>query len=219
MLIITILFVPHFNKQTGRITTMKNRNENSNLIDLLSSIEEMEQDAHRVSIDDVVKAVGRRSFGPLLLVAGLITLMPIIGDIPGMPTLMAFIVLLVSVQLLMGRDAFWLPSWLLKRSISKKKLDKGIQLMKKPSRWVDGLLRVRWPWLTNYIGVRVTAVICLLIALSMPPMELIPFSANGAGLALTLLGLGLVARDGIVLVLVFVVFSATCTLIMTSFFL
>ena len=76
---------------------MHNRNEDSNLMDLISSIEHMEQDASRVSVDDVVHAVGRRSFGPLLLVAGIITLTPIIGDIPGMPTLMAALVLLVSV--------------------------------------------------------------------------------------------------------------------------
>lgn len=195
---------------------MDNRNENSNLMELIDSIESMEQDASRVSVDDVVHAVGRRSFGPLLLVAGIITLTPIIGDIPGMPTLMAALVLLVSIQLLAGREAFWLPIWLLKRSISQQKFDKGIQLMKKPARWIDGLLRVRLPWLTGYIGIRVTAVVCLLIALAMPPMEFIPFSANGAGLALTLLGLGLVARDGIALLLGFALFAATCTFIAMS---
>jgi len=197
---------------------MHNRNEDSNLMELIDSIENMEQDASRVSVDDVVHAVGRRSFGPLLLVAGLITLTPIIGDIPGMPTLMAALVLLVSVQLLAGSEAFWLPKWLLKRSISRPKFDKGIHYMKKPARWVDGLLRVRLPWLTGYIGIRVTALVCLLIALAMPPMEFIPFSANGAGLALTLLGLGLVARDGVALLLGFALFGATCALIAMNFF-
>lgn len=192
---------------------MYNRSEDTTLMDLIESIENMEKDAPRVSVNDVVNAVGRRSFGPLLLVAGLITLTPIIGDIPGMPTLMAVLVLLVSVQLLAGREAFWLPGFLLKRSLSRQKFNKGLQLMKKPARWVDGLLRVRLPWLTGYIGIRVTALICLMIALAMPPMEFIPFSANGAGLALVLLGLGLVARDGIVLLLGLALFGATCTLI------
>jgi hypothetical protein len=133
-----------------------------------------------------------------------------------MPTLMAVLVLLVSVQLLAGRESFWLPGWLLKRSLSRQKFDKGIQFMKKPARWIDGLLRVRLPWLTGYIGIRVTALVCLLIALAMPPMEFIPFSANGAGLALTLLGLGLVARDGLALLLGFALFAATCALILMN---
>ncbi|MGM0823642.1 MAG: exopolysaccharide biosynthesis protein [Pseudomonadota bacterium] len=195
---------------------MDDSNEGSTLMDLIASMERMEQEAHRVSVDDVVHAVGRRSFGPLLLVAGLITLAPIIGDIPGMPTLMAALVLLVSVQLLAGRETFWLPGWMLKRSISRDKFDKGIRFLKKPARWVDGLLRVRLPWLTGYIGIRVTAVVCLLIALAMPPMEFIPFSANGAGLALALLGLGLVARDGLVLLLGFALLAATCALILVN---
>ncbi|SBR46080.1 exopolysaccharide biosynthesis protein [Halomonas sp. HL-93] len=195
---------------------MDDRNEGSTLMDLIASMERMEQEAQRVSVDDVVQAIGRRSFGPLLLVAGLITLTPIIGDIPGMPTLMAALVLLVSVQLLAGRESFWLPGWMLKRSLSRQKFDKGIKLMTKPARWIDGLLRVRLPWLTGYIGIRVTAVVCLLIALAMPPMEFIPFSANGAGLALALLGLGLVARDGLVLLLGFALIGATAALVLVN---
>ncbi|MCA1773896.1 MAG: exopolysaccharide biosynthesis protein [Halomonas sp.] len=195
---------------------MDDSNEGSTLMELIASLERMEQDAKRVSVDDVVHAVGRRSFGPLLLVTGLITLAPIIGDIPGMPTLMAILVLLVSGQLLAGRETFWLPGWMLKRSISRPKFDKSIYYLKKPARWIDGLLRVRLPWLTGYIGIRVTACVCLLIALAMPPMEFIPFSANGAGLALSLLGLGLVARDGAALLLGFALFGITCTLILVG---
>ena len=182
---------------------MSDMQDASNLTELINTMERMEREKAKVSVDDVVHAVGRRSFGPLLLLAGLITLAPIIGDIPGMPTLMAALVLLTSVQLLLGRETFWLPKWLLSRSLSRNKFDKAIHYMKKPARWVDSLLGVRLAWMTGYIGICVTAVMCLLIALAMPPMEFIPFSANGAGLALTLFGLGLVARDGIMLSLGF----------------
>ncbi|MGM0521403.1 MAG: exopolysaccharide biosynthesis protein [Pseudomonadota bacterium] len=173
----------------------------SSLTHLLESLEKMERCKPQVSVEDVFTAAGRRSFGPMLLVAGLITLAPLIGDIPGMPTLMAAIVLLTAGQLLAGRDRFWLPQWLLRRHMARKTFDKGLQRMKKPARWVDRWLRMRLPWLTGYWGSRLTALTALIIALAMPPMEFIPFSANGAGLALTLLGLGLVARDGAVLLL------------------
>jgi len=195
---------------------MNDRQDASNLTELINTMERMEREKAKVSVDDVVHAVGRRSFGPLLLVAGLITLAPIIGDIPGMPTLMAMLVVLTSVQLLIGRETFWLPKWLVKRSISRTKFDKAIQYMKKPAKWVDGLLGVRLAWMTGYIGIRVTAVMCLLIALAMPPMEFIPFSANGAGLALTLFGLGLVARDGIMLSLGFLLTGVTFTVVLIN---
>ncbi len=45
-----------------------------------------------------MQAVGSRSFGPLLLVAGLVTLSPA-GDVPGVPTIMAAFVFLVAGQL------------------------------------------------------------------------------------------------------------------------
>lgn len=129
---------------------------------------------------------------------------------------MAALVLLTSVQLLLGRETFWLPKWLLSRSLSRNKFDKAIHYMKKPARWVDSLLGVRLAWMTGYIGIRVTAVMCLLIALAMPPMEFIPFSANGAGLALTLFGLGLVARDGIMLSLGFLLTRVTFTVVLIN---
>lgn len=195
---------------------MSDMQDASNLTELINTMERMEREKAKVSVDDVVHAVGRRSFGPLLLLAGLITLAPIIGDIPGMPTLMAALVLLTSVQLLLGRETFWLPKWLLSRSLSRNKFDKAIHYMKKPARWVDSLLGVRLAWMTGYIGIRVTAVMCLLIALAMPPMEFIPFSANGAGLALTLFGLGLVARDGIMLSLGFLLTRVTFTVVLIN---
>ncbi|MYL24731.1 exopolysaccharide biosynthesis protein [Halomonas alkaliantarctica] len=172
-----------------------------NLTRLLEMLERMERIKPRVSVEDILDTVGRRSFGPMLLVAGLITLAPLIGDIPGMPTLMAAVVLLTAGQLLAGRKQFWLPQWLLRRHIARTKFDRALPYMKKPARWVDRWLRVRLPWLTGYWGSRLTALTALLIALAMPPMEFVPFSANGAGLALSLLGLGLVARDGLVVLL------------------
>ena len=195
---------------------MSDTREATNLTELIHTMERMERENAQVSVDDVVHAVGRRSFGPLLLLAGLITLAPIIGDIPGMPTLMAVLVLLTSSQLLVGRETFWLPKWLLKRSLSRQKFDKALHYMKKPAKWVDGLLGVRLAWMTGYIGIRVTAFACLLEALAMPPMEFIPFSANGAGLALTLFGLGLVARDGLMLALGFLLTGVTFTVVVMS---
>ncbi len=195
---------------------MKETQDATNLTELIHAMERMERENAQVSVDDVVHAVGRRSFGPLLLLAGLITLAPIIGDIPGMPTLMAVLVLLTSSQLLVGRETFWLPKWLLNRSLSRQKFDKALHYMKKPAKWVDGLLGVRLAWMTGYIGIRVTAFACLLVALAMPPMEFIPFSANGAGLALTLFGLGLVARDGLMLALGFLLTGVTFTVVVMS---
>ncbi|WP_280571181.1 exopolysaccharide biosynthesis protein, partial [Chromohalobacter sp. 296-RDG] len=106
-------------------------------------------------------------------------------------------VLLVAGQLLVGRRTFWLPRWLLKRSVSCAKLDKAVTWMRKPARAIDRLLKPRLTWLTQRAGTYLVALFCFLIALAMPLMEVVPFSANGAGLALMMFGLSLMANDGL----------------------
>jgi len=155
------------------------------------------RDDERVQLGDILTAVGRGSFGSLLLVPGVITLLPLVGDIPGVPTLMALLVLLVAGQLLVGRRSFWLPGWLLKRSVSRRKLDKAVAWMRKPARAIDRLLKPRMSWLTRRAGTYLVAFVCFLIALAMPLMEVVPFSATGAGLALMMFGLSLMANDGL----------------------
>ncbi len=58
-------------------------------------------------------------------------------------------------------------------------------------------------------GVYVIALTCVVIAAATPPMEFVPFTANGAGIALTAFGLALIAKDGLVALVAFVFTAAT----------
>lgn len=155
----------------------------------------------RVSLGAVLDVVGRRSFGPLLLLAGLVTLAPIIGDIPGVPTLMAVLVWLSAGQLLLRREHVWLPRWLLLRSMAPDKLRQALKRLHAPARFIDRMLR---PRLTMFTQPTAVAIVCVGIAAAMPAMEFVPFSANIAGAALTAFGLALIARDGLLALLAFV---------------
>lgn len=190
--------------------------ELTNLHQLLEHIASSARDSKRVSLDMVVQAVGLRSFAPLLLLVGLILFSPLSG-IPGMPTAMAVLVLLVSIQLLLGRQHFWLPQWLLQRSISKKKLHRALQWLEKPALSVDHWLRPRLVFLVRRSGTYVIAIICTVIALALPLMEVVPFSATIAGLALTAFGLALVAHDGLLAVIAFAVTAFVFGLIAGAF--
>lgn len=172
-------------------------NEPSNLEQVLDRMGQAEATKGQISVGAIVSAFGRRSFGPLLLLPGLVTLSPV-GGIPGVPTLMAVLVLFVSVQLLLRRKSVWLPHWLLNRSVPQGRFEKSREWLRRPARSIDRLLRPRFTILTGKAGVGLLAILSLSIALMMPPMELIPFSALGAGLALTVFGLALLANDGLV---------------------
>ncbi|MBB3329356.1 hypothetical protein BDK63_000192 [Halomonas campaniensis] len=180
---------------------------------LLAILEAIEAPSGRVRFEEILEAIGRRSFGPLLLLAGVVTLMPVISGIPGVPLLMACFTLLVSVQLLMGRRTFWLPGWLRRRWVSRTALHKGLGYLHRPARGVDRLLHQRLAFLTGRRGTQASALACLLVAVSMPPMELVPFSANVAGLTLTLFGLGLMARDGLLTLFAFLLAGASLAVV------
>lgn len=183
--------------------------EVTNLEQLLDRIRALAKDEDRISLDAILDAVGRRSFGPFLLVAGLVTVMPLIGDIPGIPTMMGLIVMLTAVQLLFRRDHFWLPQWLLKRSAPKDKLCKVLDWLRRPARFLDRLSRPRLSILVRGAGVYVIAVTCIIIAAATPAMEVVPFSANGAGAALTVFGLSLIAHDGLLALIALTVTVST----------
>ena len=161
--------------------------------------------AERVDVESMLEAVGRSSFGALLLLCGLVTLSPL-DIIPGIPTLIALGVFLVCVQLLAGRRHFWLPAWLLRQSIARQRFRKALAWLRKPARFGDRLVRPRLTALAGDAAVKAIAVGCIVVAMAMPVMEVVPFSANLAGIALTAFGLAIIAHDGL---LALVAFAAT----------
>lgn len=182
---------------------MGRRRKVTNLEQLLDRITEAARGHDRVSLGGILEMVGRRSFGPLLLFGGLIALSPVIGDTPGVPTTVGIFVLLITGQLLFGREYVWLPRWLLKRSVARDTLCKALGWLRMPARYVDRLLRPRLTALTHTVGMYVIASVCVVIAAAMPVMEVVPFVANGAGAALTAFGLALVAHDGLLAIFAF----------------
>lgn len=169
--------------------------EPQDLKTLLQLLEEAGEPDEPISIEGMLEATGQRSFGALLLIPGLLLFSPLSG-IPGLPTFFAVMIGLIAMQLLVGRTHFWLPKWLLNRCASRSKYDRAIAFLKRPARLIDRLIRHRLTVLTEGIAVYINALVCLLIAVAMPPLELIPFGNSVAGAALTFIGLGMMARDG-----------------------
>lgn len=174
----------------------------NNLEQLLDRLKYDTCKGDRVSIGAMLDAVGRRSFGPILLFCGLVPASPLSG-IPGLPTVTAILVFIVIVQLLTGHDHFWLPQWLLRRKVSTKKFIKALDFVRKPARWVDRLIHPRLEVLTTGPAVYVVAFACAIIALIMPPLELIPFANTTTGIALSIFGLALISHDGLLVLLGF----------------
>lgn len=165
--------------------------------EIFGQIRKAAQNTETVSLELIVQVTGRRSFGSMLLMAGIITLTPLIGDIPGVPTLMGIVTFLVAIQMLLKRKKLWLPAFLLNRSVDSEKLVNALQKMYKPAGFIDRYLKPRLTFLVEGLMIKAIAGMCIVIALAMPVMEFIPFSANIAGILLTTLGLSVITRDGL----------------------
>lgn len=189
-----------------------------NVKQLLDLIGTAAQNKDSVSLGAILEVLGARSFGPLLLLSGLITLAPLIGDIPGVPTIIGLFVLLMGVQLMLGFKHFWLPEWLLHRSVDKGKLHKALEWLKSPAYYIDKLLKPRLTMFVNGISTYIIAFLCVIIAMSMPALELIPFSANAAGAAFTIFGLSLIAEDGLLSLIAFSLTAITVGLVTFNIF-
>jgi hypothetical protein len=180
----------------------------TNLEQLLDKLKTApDENREQVTLGDIIQTVGARSFGPLLLVAGLVAASPL-SAIPGMPTTLGVLVALITVQFLMRRDHIWLPHWLLRRRVKRERFCKTLSWMQKPAHFIDRFMHPRLQGVTRRTGLYAIALICALIGVAMPSLELVPFSAHVAGLALTAFGLALIANDGVIGVIALVITGA-----------
>lgn len=144
----------------------------------------------------VLEHIGRRSFGPVILLAGIVTMAPLIGDIPGVPTLMASLVILTAGQLLVGKRRFWLPGLLLERAVPRARLHRILDWIARPAAVLERWFNPRLEAVSAGRGIYLIAMACILVALVMPFLEFIPFSANLAATAWIAFGLAMIFRDG-----------------------
>ena len=66
---------------------------------------------------------------------------------------------------------------------------------------VDRVVCPRLLALTTPLADRLVALSCVLVAITVPPLELVPFAAFVPALAIFTFGVGLVARDGLVVLI------------------
>lgn len=192
--------------------------EPQSLEQLLERLEQAaaESEAKHITLKEMMQAIGDRSFGPLLLLGGVILTSPLSG-IPGMPTTMSIFVLLIALQLLIHKDHFWLPKWLLKRSVNGRRLYQASRAVRRPARFIDRWTKPRMKFFSGTVSVHLIALLCVFVALGTPAMEVVPFSATLAGAALSIFGLSLITRDGLLVLLALSVSCSTLGLIIFAF--
>lgn len=154
-----------------------------------------EAGADRISLSELARQLHSRVWGGLLLIFAAINVMPLP---PGTSTIIALPIVLVSAQMVFGRTAPWFPGRLDRRGVTSGELQGLIGRMGWLEARVERIFRPRLPQLTGPTAMRVIGLICLVLGLiAMLPILMIH---NAPALAIVLFGLGLIYRDGVLII-------------------
>ena len=157
-----------------------------------------EKNGDETSVNDVMEAFGRRAYGPFLFVVGVLSASPL-GSIPGASILFASFVVIMMVQYVVRQGAPWFPAWIRNRSISSKKARDSAEAVKPYLERVERVVRARYDALTHPPWTYVSAALCILLALTMYPLALVPWGVMPPSLALAVIGLGMMSSDGLLI--------------------
>jgi hypothetical protein len=152
-------------------------------------------DTPRISVRDIVAALGERAYALLLVVLGLPNCLPMP---PPIPLVCGILVLIIAIQMLLGFSAPWLPKRIMDWSITR---DSASRLTARALPWVSYMERFakpRFALLQTREGFRLVGALVLVTSLAL--LCAAPFIGQlPLGVAICLIGLGLVERDGLII--------------------
>ncbi|KQT61177.1 exopolysaccharide biosynthesis protein exod [Methylobacterium sp. Leaf456] len=155
------------------------------------------QESERLTVGEIIAVLRDRAFALLVVLLGLPNCLPMP---PPIPLVCGLLLLLIAVQIVAGMSSPWLPKRVLGQSVARetvaKAVTRAVPLLRRLERWSKPRMSV----FETAIGMRSTGVLILAMALALivaPPF----FGQIPLGLAVSLIGLGLVERDGIVVLI------------------
>jgi hypothetical protein len=157
-------------------------------------------ESERTDIRAILKSFGRASFTPVLLLPALAVATPLSG-IPLFSSLMGVMIALVAGQMLARRRFLWLPDWILARQINGATLKAAFLRVRPVAVWIDRRTARRIRIFSHRPLIFVPQIICFVSGLMMPLLEFVPFSSSVVGVGVAILALGMLAQDGVVILL------------------
>ena len=144
-------------------------------------------ESEKVSVRGILDALDARSFGLAVLLFALPSVVPMP---PGVPTVVGIILLIVAVQMVIGRHELWLPGILSKREFDRKSLVSAFEGLAPKLAIIERIMKPRLLFMTGRVGSVLIGIIVLVMAVVLI-----------LALACAVLGLGLAQRDGVLVLI------------------
>ena len=143
-----------------------------------------------LTLREIRDELDERGFGLMILILAIPCLVPALY---GVPQIVGIPILLLAGQMLAGRIEPWLPEAVLKRRVSKAWLDRMADFATRRMGWFERLSRPRLTLFTVGWAERVVALFMILATVTI----VLPMTNTVPSVALTLLAVGLIQRDGL----------------------
>ena len=146
-------------------------------------------------MSDLARQLQSRVWGGLLVIFAAINVIPLP---PGTNTFIAIPLVLVSAQMVFGRASPWFPARIDRRGITRDELQELIAKMGWFEEKVERIFRPRLPNLTGPAATRVIGLVCVVLSIvaGLPILMI----HNAPAVAIVLFGLGLIYRDGVLII-------------------
>jgi|LNFM01.1.fsa_nt_gb hypothetical protein len=152
-----------------------------------------------VRFGEIMSAIGRRAYAPLLLLLGAFSISPA-TLLPGMNWLVAAIILVLALQMMFGARQPWMPGQLLEVKFSRPSVRSACAAARPWATKIDAFAKPRLTFLVEPPFVNTAGFFCAVAALTTFPLGLVPLGPVAPGIAITLVALGLFLRDGLLLI-------------------
>lgn len=150
--------------------------------------------SEHIAVGELLERLAERGTGLLLLMLSLLMCVP---NIPGISTVFGLLLIPPSLQMISGRASIWMPRWVRERALEGTRLRAALRASVPLLRRIEIIatprlaLLTQWP-ATSLVGMQ-TLTMALVLILPMWGANLIP------GIAVVLTGLGMLQRDGALL--------------------
>ncbi|WP_421134458.1 exopolysaccharide biosynthesis protein [Alteromonas sp. A079] len=142
----------------------------------------------------------KRGFGPMLALPAFVASTPL-GAIPGVPSVTGVIILLIALQILLGRRHPWLPSRLMNVEIEAHRLKTIVKTLRPHAARIDRFLVPRWFFMRHSAFRSLIALCCAACGMVMIPLELVPFVGLLPACAVLIMAVGMATDDGAVAII------------------
>lgn len=179
----------------------------SRLSDIVRSMDTSQD----TTIGELADSLGERAFGALMFIFAVPNAIPMP---PGTSAILGLPLVILTWQVLMGRQSLWLPQAIRKRRISREMLERFVGKVTPIMAKLERVLKPRLgAVVTSNLAERMIGLVAFPLALIL--FLPIPFGNIPPALAIACLALGLAERDGLA-VLVGYVFSAASVAILAA---